>query len=275
MTRETKIGLLVGLGFIILFGIILSEAGSRRRAIVAPQYGPLADAQRDYVQPGPSVMLGPLEPDGDFAEPEPVLAAAESVAAEKPARQEPVVTDGSDRTSPSAEPTADNTPSPEFVAYVVRKNDNLTKIAKRVMQTDSRKAVEAIFAANRDRLVSKDRLRVGQKLRIPMSPKRAELSPAPDFAGALVHAEQPVALTARAEPKYRWYQVRRKDTWSSIARRELGEEGRWPELYELNRKAFPNPHHLRPGVRVKLPTKGGANRVAAAVDALRGRAVMQ
>ncbi len=143
MTRETKIGLLVGLGFIILFGIILSEAGSRRRAIVAPQYGPLADAQRDYVQPGPSVMLGPLDPDGDLAEPEPVLAAAEPVAAEKPARQEPVVTDGSDRTSPPAEPAVDNTPSPEFVAYVVRKNDNLTKIAKRVMQTDSRKAVEA------------------------------------------------------------------------------------------------------------------------------------
>jgi len=272
MTRETKIGLLVGLGFIILFGIILSEAGSRRRAIVAPQYGPLSDAHGDYAPPASPVMPGPLDSDGDLSAPEAVLAAAEPVVVEKPARQEPVVTDGSDRRSPSAEPVGDNTPSPEFVAYVVRKNDNLTKIAKRMLQTDSREAVEAIYAANRDRLVSKDRLRVGQELKIPMSPKRADLSPAPDFAGALVHAEQPIALTARAKPKYRWYQLRRKDTWSSIARRELGDERRWPELYELNRKAFPNPHRLRPGVRVKLPAKSGADRVA---DALRGRAVMQ
>jgi nucleoid-associated protein YgaU len=275
MTRETKIGLLVGLGFIILFGIILSEAGSRRRAIVAPQYGPLADSQTDYAQPAPSVMPGPFEPDGDLAAPEPVLAVAEPVAAPSAARQEPAATDGSDRASPSAEPAADNTPSPEFVAYVVRKNDNLTKIAKHMLRTDSREAVEAIYAANRDRLVSRDRLRVGQELKIPMSPKRAELSPAPGFAGAMVHAEQSVALTARAEPKYRWYQVRRGDTWSSIARRELGDERRWPELYELNRKAFPNPHRLRPGVRVKLPAKGGADRVAAVAEALRGRAVTQ
>ena len=43
MTKETKIGLLVGLAFIVLFAIILSEKGARR-GVDAPG-GRLADAR--------------------------------------------------------------------------------------------------------------------------------------------------------------------------------------------------------------------------------------
>jgi nucleoid-associated protein YgaU len=40
MTRETKIGLLVGLAFIILFGIILSEKGTRNEQFATPNPAP-------------------------------------------------------------------------------------------------------------------------------------------------------------------------------------------------------------------------------------------
>ena len=51
MTKETKIGLLVGLAFIILFAIILSEKGARPagRGLPAPRWiglaVPLLDAK--------------------------------------------------------------------------------------------------------------------------------------------------------------------------------------------------------------------------------------
>jgi hypothetical protein len=40
------------------------------------------------------------------------------------------------------------------------------------------------------------------------------------------------------------------------AQRQLGQEGRWRELYELNRRIFPEPNRIRVGARVKLPSDG-------------------
>jgi nucleoid-associated protein YgaU len=51
--------------------------------------------------------------------------------------------------------------------YVVRPNDNLTKIAKRILRDDSHKAVMKIYNANRDKISDPDVLSVGTELRIP------------------------------------------------------------------------------------------------------------
>jgi len=51
--------------------------------------------------------------------------------------------------------------------YVVQRGDNLTGIARRLMRDDSIAAVRKLFEANRDVLDSRDRLRIGMKLRLP------------------------------------------------------------------------------------------------------------
>ncbi|KKK97453.1 hypothetical protein LCGC14_2652620, partial [marine sediment metagenome] len=51
--------------------------------------------------------------------------------------------------------------------YTVRPGDSLTGIARRQMRDGSNGAVRRLYQANRDRIVSPDRLRVGLKLRIP------------------------------------------------------------------------------------------------------------
>jgi nucleoid-associated protein YgaU len=44
MTRETKVGLIVGLGFIVVFAVILSHKGGQPRAAGTSDLGPLVDA---------------------------------------------------------------------------------------------------------------------------------------------------------------------------------------------------------------------------------------
>jgi nucleoid-associated protein YgaU len=55
------------------------------------------------------------------------------------------------------------------------------------------------------------------------------------------------------------YTVRKGDTLSAIAQRELGAASRWPEIAELN--AIPNPDLIYPGQELRLPgirdTSGG------------------
>ena len=127
---------------------------------------------------------------------------------------------------------------------MVKKNDNLTKIARAVLGTASPEAVEAIYQANRDSLKSINHLRVDQKLRIPES--------LDSTAQAHRYADRPAddGVPKRLNLPYKWYQIKQNDTWSSIARHELGDRARW---HELNRGKFPNPNRIRPGIRIKVP----------------------
>ena len=51
--------------------------------------------------------------------------------------------------------------------YVVQRGDNLTKIARKVLNDDSRAAVRRLHEANKDRIADPDRLSVGVELEIP------------------------------------------------------------------------------------------------------------
>jgi nucleoid-associated protein YgaU len=51
--------------------------------------------------------------------------------------------------------------------YVVRRGDNLTDIARRLLRDDSPAAVQKLYGANRDRLQSPHQLPVGLELAVP------------------------------------------------------------------------------------------------------------
>ncbi len=51
------------------------------------------------------------------------------------------------------------------------------------------------------------------------------------------------------------YIVKKGDTLSAIAKRELGDASRWPELAALN--SIPNPDLIYPGQEIKLPGSSG------------------
>ncbi len=65
---------------------------------------------------------------------------------------------------------------------------------------------------------------------------------------------EPAKPAEPATPASKTYAVKRGDSLSAIAQRELGDAGRWREIYDLNKQAIgPNPNMIRPGQSINLP----------------------
>jgi len=279
MARETKVGLLAGLAFIICFAVILTNRG--RDNVVAPPRPVLSDsgglvpsnlqqtASRTPVRP-------PITTPTTGAELV-LLDRGQIPPASAPIVQAPVSGERnltSHSTDPAAVATLPQTtpvqPSstnpatesaPTVRTYAVASGDTLSKIALAQYGDKSRATIDAIFAANRAEMQNPDTLRVGMKLTLPnlpvvdasmaasgtpSAPSRRE----PSAENRLTQANAPVNPP---DPAFRFYQVKKNDRWLSIARDQLGDARRWRELHELNKDKFPDPQIIREGVRIKLP----------------------
>lgn len=117
--------------------------GDRSKWRVIAEANPMLDPTR--LRPG-RVVLVPK--DADHAKGRPVVVESSSSRVEK-----------DDKTKPAA----------GWTEYVVGKGDSLSKISRMVYGTP--KHADHIFDANRGVLESPDRVRVGQKLRIPPAPE--------------------------------------------------------------------------------------------------------
>jgi len=156
-------------------------------------------------------------------------------------------------------------PTPRRVqVYVVAKNDNLTKIAKKfygksATSKNVAQYVNLIFEANRDALKDRNSVRVGQQLRIPLPDNKDGKSrnKSTILAKSRNNATKPKAARTGTNgstgKKWRWYQVKPKDRYARIAKEQLGDAKRWKDIFELNKDIFPNPDRIRPGVRIRLP----------------------
>ena len=76
-------------------------------------------------------------------------------------------------------------------------------------------------------------------------------------AGPNVPAAQAPAPAAAADS----YTVKSGDSLSKIAKKHLGDAGRWSEIYEANRTVIgDNPDLIKPGQKLRIP--GGGSRLA-------------
>lgn len=188
MQRETRIGLLVGLAFIILFGVVLSELGLPAQA---PEGRDEAGEDRFYEQ-APVIGEVPEMPGRSrrvllIARPErsarrtagDTIGTARAGRTPAATRRRRARTDG---TAHGAQRHYAEMTLSEFArahdvraagraqgprTYVTRSGDTLTGIARRFLNSPSRAAVTKIFSANRDKLSSPDKLSVGIRLVIP------------------------------------------------------------------------------------------------------------
>ena len=220
MSRETKVGLLVGLIFIGLFGLILSFRAGREAADHAnlpvgesQKYRTMARAVRHDMDPflSHSVLdvapAGPREQEPEVREaleeplPAPdLILAAESLAkalgetgviAAGPAEIATPVADTPDApsaesgSSPARETERAKEAVPASPTYVVRAHDSLVRIARRFYGAQGDRLWRRIYEANRSTLSDPDHLRPGQELVIPgveASPALASV-PAPESDG--------------------------------------------------------------------------------------------
>lgn len=58
--------------------------------------------------------------------------------------------------------------------------------------------------------------------------------------------------------KFRWHEVKPKDTFASIAKDQLGSANLWPEIKKLNPDL--DPMKIKPGDKIKLPTQRSSSR---------------
>jgi len=170
---------------------------------------------------------------------------------------------------PARDPRADpnERAAPRGREYTVKSSDTLSSIAAANYGSKSRNAVNAIFDANRGVLSDPDHLKVGTVLLLPTAtsddrgqssdqtaaqPTESAVDPLKAVAPREKRAAAESAPSAESAAT-RWYQVKKNDRYASIARDQLGDAGRWKELYDLNKDKFPDPQRIREGVRIKLP----------------------
>jgi nucleoid-associated protein YgaU len=190
MTRETRIGLIVGLAFIVLFGVVLSELGTSSeptpgrserasnnfyvRAPVTSHPTPQGREELSLSIPRRTTVTPPRRqtPPTGIVQSPPRRTSPPTGIVQSPPRRTVQPIGGSGRREMTAE---------EFAAshgvgagrrtrarmYVTRRGDNLTAIARKFYRTPSRKAVMKIFNANRNVLRTPDSLGVGVKIVIP------------------------------------------------------------------------------------------------------------
>ncbi len=109
--------------------------------------------------------------------------------------------------------------------YTVKRGDTLSSIAEEQLGDASR--WPEIFVLNRHIISDPDEISPGQVLNMPGD---------------------------SSEPTPVLYTVRRGDTLSSIAKRELGDADRWPEIFDLNRDVIEDPDRIFPGQVLVLPS---------------------
>lgn len=142
---------------------------------------------------------------------------------------------------------AGTSPRPPFAAsreHVVRAGDRLANIAKQYLGDAG--AWKAIADANPG--LDPARLKVGQKLAIPER-------------GAVASGTRPDSQAKSPEPEKRLaaadkkptYVVKKGDTLTSIAQRELRDRAAWRKLFDMNKHVVKNANRLPVGVTLTLP----------------------
>lgn len=176
--------------------------------------------------------------------------------------------------------------------HMVKRGESLGKVAAKHYGRSTPARIQAVFDANRGILKNVHAIRTGMKLNIPDLDRIGEVFvSAPNLAaGAVVAAakrerpddqvriplpvnsrtrtsppptkvrssapDAPATTLANAKsPGFRWYEVRSSDSLAKIARQELGDEKRFLEIFRLNRDRIPNRDQIKPGMKIRLPSK--------------------
>jgi LysM repeat protein len=135
-------------------------------------------------------------------------------------------------------PSTPRTPPVQTVEYTVKAGDTMTSIAEAWFGDRTRWSL----IARENPLDDPNRLRIGQKLRLP--PKDAVAAPAPPKPASPQTNDSTL------------YTVRSGDTLAKIAREVYGDVARWEAIYQANRATIgSDPGQLKPGMQLKLPPK--------------------
>ena len=229
MTKDTKVGLVIGLAFIVgvvaLLKWVSNPSRDERQANHgrdSEEYSSERGSDKDIVPLTATDLLYPTENDG--------ASSDQSPAAEEAEVEETVLAEE----EPEPAPVFRRAPEPKY--HEVKEGESLYDIAVAEYGSSKGHKWKVIFEANKHKFPDVYRISVGTKLLIPQleSPP-----PGPDVVSVLELGQS------------RSYVVRPGDTLSEISLRKLGTSRRWKEIMRLNGLASET--SLRVGMKLKLP----------------------
>jgi len=231
VTRETKVGLVIGLLFIVGVVYLLHWATTPTDNERQASYG---RSDVSY-QPPQDDRLVPLERHTDSLANSLKSDANQAI---KPDAIGPVQTktDLGQAAPPQDLLPEPAKPQPRF--YVVKPGQNLTDIARDVYGPQHGEEWHRILEANKYKVQNERLIRPDMKLIIP-----------PLEGTESMVARPPLSLSQEST-----YTVRPGDTLSDISAKKLGSSQRWRQILDLNRDKLTDEHSLlRPGMILKLP----------------------
>jgi len=272
MTRETRIGLLVGLLFIVMFGLVLSELTDDSPQPVDRRES-VGDEVATTIEHFPSVLRA--EPGrvelAAAGRADPVVDSPAQPAHPAQSTAQPTVRSRLLRgagTSLAAERQLPTSPQTAAGRYVVKPNDSLIRIARKVYGRGQEQQYKLIFQANRGVLADESTLQVGQELVIPPLPQRrarpSEAGQDAPQAGRRQHYQQQDMEQLRRRfgsgdsppaRRSRTYVVRSGDSLTTIAQHMLGDDSRAAvmKIFDANRNKLQSPDRLSVGVELEIP----------------------
>jgi nucleoid-associated protein YgaU len=148
--------------------------------------------------------------------------------------------------APTATPVV---PEPTFRTVKIQRGDTFAIIAKRELGSSAR--YKELVDANPGLTATK--LVAGKEIRIPV----AAASPAPSTP-AVVDPFAPTAAPVAPVADEKTYVVRKGDTLSSIASREMGATNKWGELAKANEDVLHGSTALKIGMKLRIPSGSSA-----------------
>jgi len=274
MTRETKIGLLVGLAFIIVVGILIADysADSMKRS-PAPLYNTMENVLEGTNHPGARRTM--LENPKTASEPKRLVderrkPAPGSLFVGPPSegtRQEPPK---GDQTGQKEEglaikpPPGSNAemekPAGNVKEIVAERGDTVYRWARKHMGGGTPENVNAIFIANPQLKNRPERIVVGEKYRIP-APRaaasgndrpRRDQTPPPATPAENKTEKPQTASTETA--KVVTYKTQPGDNLWRIAVHQCGDARQVAKIRELNK--LRDDAIIHPNMTLKIPAKG-------------------
>jgi len=284
MTRETKIGLLVGLGFIIVIGILLSDhiqssteppqaglsvaAANVRSGVNAPNSSSPGAVQ--VTAPENVVPVSPVVTNEELKnkpEPTQVIRITQASAADSGAPL--VIKDLGEKTAPSLLANGpaielgstndklamipetevvknEATPKPHARIYIANSGDSLAKMAAKMYGTDTRANRSLIVSANKELKANPTKIIAGHAYTIPGNPnEKAPVALAVTAKGS---------TTAPSSVATSWYTVKAGDNLWKIAKEQLGNANAVAQIRELNKESLKG-DALKLNMKLKLPSR--------------------
>ena len=274
MTRETKIGLLVGLAFIIVIGILLSDhfastmqppqaslftaTDNVLKSTVTPgaKQGAGSDLKVDTVKPNKQVGIGPGPNDGKAkvevgpgdnvkkiieiqGNPATDTAAKDADPGHTQAKGNEGNGDGDHEAVPAG-----------MRQYTAEKGDNLSKIAAKLMGKNTKATRDAIIKANPSLQKNPDGITAGKTYLVP---SKDGDSTTPNSGNS--DTRTVLGPTTRPIGNDTVYTTKQGDNLWRIAIEQVGSSTAVAQIRELNKDVIKKGDSIQPGMKLRLPPK--------------------